>query len=467
VAWAGDERRALAALKDGTVRLLDVETGEELDVFADHTAAVRAIVCSVDGRYSISGGYDRAVRQWRLPEPRREKAPPESLPFVLLRHDGSPEEKFSTLSGAAAEAGDGDTIEILGDGPFVCPPIVLTREITLRAAAGFSPILQLESEAVESDRPQLETTAPLTLEGLVFHRIGGGQPDAYHPAHILSHRADLRIANCRFLVEGNTNLMWAVRASRSTLVDVRNSQCLGPWAGIQWEMSSGGRLLLENSLFCGKSSCLAIVYPGGELDDAQVALTGNTFIGNGLFSAVVDTEPGGVAPKERAVQVESRRNVCDVWSGYVLLSRMYGLADQDALNAFDDAAVLRRWLSWRDQSNLYRSDEFLRSVAFVGYSSPRTTILCASHAEWEDFWSFPSSGSVQGEMRYQGGNLRAMSARDLEALGADGFRLVPQSPGAAAGPAGEDLGADVDLVGPGPAFDRWKRTPAYQQWLSD
>ena len=35
------------------------------------------------------------------------------------------------------------------------------------------------------------------------------------------------------------------------------------------------------------------------------------------------------------------------------------------------------------------------------------------------------------------------------------------------GPGGKDLGADVDLVGPGPAYERWKKTPEYQQWLKD
>ena len=30
-----------------------------------------------------------------------------------------------------------------------------------------------------------------------------------------------------------------------------------------------------------------------------------------------------------------------------------------------------------------------------------------------------------------------------------------------------DLGANVDLVGPGPAYERFKQTPDYQQWLKD
>ena len=54
-----------------------------------------------------------------------------------------------------------------------------------------------------------------------------------------------------------------------------------------------------------------------------------------------------------------------------------------------------------------------------------------------------------------------------EKLTPDDFRLRPDSAGYKAGKDGKDLGADVDLVGPGPAYERWKKTPEYQQWLKD
>jgi hypothetical protein len=47
------------------------------------------------------------------------------------------------------------------------------------------------------------------------------------------------------------------------------------------------------------------------------------------------------------------------------------------------------------------------------------------------------------------------------------FRLRPDSAGYRAGPDGKDLGADVDLVGPGEAYERWKKTPEYQEWLKE
>jgi hypothetical protein len=47
------------------------------------------------------------------------------------------------------------------------------------------------------------------------------------------------------------------------------------------------------------------------------------------------------------------------------------------------------------------------------------------------------------------------------------FRLRPDSAGFRAGKDGKDLGPDIDLVGPGPAYERWKKTPEYQQWLKE
>ena len=54
-----------------------------------------------------------------------------------------------------------------------------------------------------------------------------------------------------------------------------------------------------------------------------------------------------------------------------------------------------------------------------------------------------------------------------ETITPDDFRLRPDSAGYQAGKDKKELGADVDLVGPGAAYERWKKTPEYQQWLKD
>jgi hypothetical protein len=54
-----------------------------------------------------------------------------------------------------------------------------------------------------------------------------------------------------------------------------------------------------------------------------------------------------------------------------------------------------------------------------------------------------------------------------ERTASDDFRLRPDSAGYRAGKDGKDLGADIDLVGPGEAYERWKKTPDYRQWLEE
>ena len=51
-------------------------------------------------------------------------------------------------------------------------------------------------------------------------------------------------------------------------------------------------------------------------------------------------------------------------------------------------------------------------------------------------------------------------------LTAADFRLADDSPTRGAGPGGRDPGADVDLVGPGPAYERWKKSADYPTWAA-
>jgi hypothetical protein len=383
---------------------------------------------------------------------------------VILPRDGTAEQRFGTLAQAVRSAQIGDTIEIHGNGPFLCQPIPIATPITLRAAAGFSPVLQLDGEAVKVDRPAIETTASLTLEGLVFHRIGNGRLDAYNPRHIISHRADLRIANCRFLIDSeNAYKMYAVRGEQSPHLDVRNCQFFGPWNyGVNWTMAAGGHMSVDNSLFAS-TRCVALTHSVPILEDVTVSVTGNTFVSDEIFGVMTGANPRSSTAKVPGARVQSSSNV---WYGGVLSATAYGFKDQDEVQAFEDAAVLRGWLDWRDQNNLYRSGRsFLVSTA-SGPASRRVP-LAKNHAEWNDFWGLEATGSLQGEILFRGGDLRAQSAALLEQLPPDDFRLAPQSPGAGAGPNGEDLGANVDLVGPGPAYERWKTTPDYQQWLEE
>jgi hypothetical protein len=122
--------------------------------------------------------------------------------------------------------------------------------------------------------------------------------------------------------------------------------------------------------------------------------------------------------------------------------------------------MLRRMLAWRDQANLYAPD-----VNALHYQFAREEGLAV--ADWRSFWGVRPQDFVEGRVRYQGGDLLARLADEPEKITPDDFRLRPDSDGYRAGPDGKDLGADVDLVGPGPAYERWKQTAEYQEWLKE
>jgi hypothetical protein len=229
-------------------------------------------------------------------------------------------------------------------------------------------------------------------------------------------------------------------------------------------MAPGGHMSVGNSLFAS-TRCLALTYPVRNLQDATISVTGNTFISDDIFGVMTGADLRSSTAKVPDARVQSSSNV---WYGHVLSVTAYGFKDQDEVQTYEDAAVLRGWLVWRDKNNLYRSGRsFLVSSAVASSQPSRRVPLARNHAEWNDFWGLEATGSLQDEILFRGGDLCAQPAPTLEKLPPEHFCLAPQSPGTGAGPDGEDLGVDVDLVGPGPAYERWKATKEYQEWLKD
>jgi hypothetical protein len=124
-------------------------------------------------------------------------------------------------------------------------------------------------------------------------------------------------------------------------------------------------------------------------------------------------------------------------------------------------------VQWRGSQNVYGfANGFLRQSVDDDYrKGVRTTLKDLN--EWRQFWGSPETECIQGTVKFQGGDLLAKAANTQETLTPEDFRLRPDSAGYRAGLGGKDLGADIDFVGPGPAYERWQKTPAYQQWRQD
>ena len=66
IAFSPDGRTALCGSLDGTLKLLDLATGRELQRFSGHKSGVISLAFSPDGRTAVSGSYDRAIKRWDI-----------------------------------------------------------------------------------------------------------------------------------------------------------------------------------------------------------------------------------------------------------------------------------------------------------------------------------------------------------------------------------------------------------------
>ena len=66
VAMSPDGGRAVSASLDETLKVWDLETGEELRTLAGHSNEVRDVAVTADGRHAVSASSDKTLKVWDL-----------------------------------------------------------------------------------------------------------------------------------------------------------------------------------------------------------------------------------------------------------------------------------------------------------------------------------------------------------------------------------------------------------------
>jgi hypothetical protein len=396
-------------------------------------------------------------RQWLAEAGRMTSA---VRPFAVLS-EGKPERPFATLTEAAASASGGDVIEIRGDGPFISGPVNLKdKALTIRAGAGSSPFLRLSKDELPPNTPLLRTRAALVLEGLELRRDDRERPQAGRVEYLVeSTGAPVRLANCRFEVALRAVGGAAVGLS-SPVFEARNCLFVVGGTFADWVCPTGGRLALENNAVrAGSTAALFCHFRDGDTRDVSLRLARNTVAGTGV-GFFVHGLPKGLTG-DPPLRLELTDNVFAADGRYL---SMFPLNQQQAVHspgqrtlpAAEAEALYRQLVAWRERRNVYTEPAtFLRLYSTDGEltpTRPRTAL-----ADWEQFWGLKDTGSVQGRVRFRGNAPDRPTPDDL--------RLAADSKGYRAGEGGRDLGVDTDLVGPGPAYERWKTTPDYQAWL--
>jgi hypothetical protein len=400
----------------------------------------------------------------------RPAARPEPGAFVLMGDKGVEVGKYDTLAVAVERASHGDTVEIRGDGPFVTDPIRPgAKALTIRAGAGCAPVIESSQMPVKDDPYLLRTEGRLVVEGLEL-RI---PRHSEYRALVGSRGAPLYVCNCKLVVnEGRLpETRYAVDAVGSPRGQVRNCLIVVPSEGVVLYCQPGMQWTIEN---CLSATLATALWVGPQSDNpfsgTKLRLSRNTFLTrdvvfslSGPGEALADQFRAGKSIDPALVSVES--NVFQAGYAFYLNSQTpkhpLGLPIQEQRQA------ISKLIRWQERTNVYgRGIE-----SFIGLhgSSERpnvSNVLLKDLAEWIAFWGLKETGTLHDTVRLRG-DPRELVEETPDDILPDDFRLRPESAGYQAGPDGKDLGADVDLVGPGAAYERWKKTPDYEQWLNE
>jgi tetratricopeptide (TPR) repeat protein len=230
-----------------------------------------------------------------------------------------------------------------------------------------------------------------------------------------------------------------------------------------------GRIQLDNNVIATWRMLPVMVPVDRTLKDTLFHLNHNTLIGDvAAIQIVLDAAPDAITgdgnPLVTPLRLQASANIFDGNDSALSFQSFQPtapfLAEPGKTEEF-----LRRLAEWRDEHNLYADQARLLRLWVGGkrLAGPQWETL----ADWQRLWALAASDSQHGRVNYQGGDLHSRLTTAPEKLTPDDFRLRPDSAGYRAGPDGKDLGADVNLVGPGAAYERWKKTPEYQAWLKD
>ncbi|HAA49118.1 MAG TPA: hypothetical protein DCE43_05320 [Planctomycetaceae bacterium] len=376
-------------------------------------------------------------------------------PFAVFDADGGNSRRFSQLSEAAAAAHDGEVVEVDGDGPFESGMIDLgSKAITLRAAAGRRPRITLAENFDQPDDVALIRTAGrLRLEGIEFVRatdrepgqLVGRPPDAI----LVARSAPLEVINCRFTATGPAVGLMAQQVARCQISNCEFVCLRG--SAVDWACPDGGRLEMSNCVQVGQLGVF-VHFHRRDLRDVSVRVDQSTFVAG---SAVRLAVPPGRIPQP--IEIVASFNVFDTIDAVLEIERPRDMRRGPPGGRQPLEGRSPSWLHWMGNQNLFRIERGMMSIRHQGRRFP-VPWAPRRLRDWEEFWGGNERGSLETS---SGEAARALSQRaddNPSSVTARSFRLRPDSPGRERGPTGRDLGARVEWVGPGSAFETWKRS---------
>jgi serine/threonine protein kinase len=422
-------------------------------------AAAALVVAGLFALLAWSGAL-RSSRQTESvavkPEPVVSKSQqPKSVPpgFTIA----STGEHFAGLAAAIAAAGDGQTIEVHGNGPFLTPPLTIEgKRLTIRAAADGVPVFMAEGLGTPSARPFLQTDADLRLEGLEVRwamevPVGRTEFDFLARCIIAATHGKLQLAHCRVISTLSEKFNACAGGSCPELVLKDCHLIAKDGVGVFFGAEPSGNFVVEGCLLenrIGVSILQNAGVPGSTPPRAR--LWGSTLIASRGIQLMLE------APPRQPLPIAASHNLFDCEHLVMINVVRPPRLPKNAAKLENIAGLVQATATWTEQANVHRAGMNYMVRGAMARPATIATADIDTLPKWLELWKLPIDVSIAGDIRYEP---RANSSS-------------PAPPAVSAvdnptGPVPAKFGARPDRVGPGDGYRAWRSSSEYLHWPSD
>jgi hypothetical protein len=360
--------------------------------------------------------------------------------FEILHR--KPAARFDTLDEAVQAAKAGETIRINGPGPYKVGHLELSKDLVIQAGFGYSPIIKHEIGVNRLGiklRPETDANArdmftiaggKVTLEGL---RLQMDPPQYKKPVPwraVTVKSGSLRLLNCT-VSETNKQGTTGVIVETPGQTVIRNCLFVGGRAAVELAPSGSQELVFDNSI-CFSNAGIVLSSDAGDKSPFDLKLS--------LSNSVFQVKEVIVSPKLKGtVDVVSR--LCVYQGDWLGSNFVAGASDV-------------KGRSWKGSLNIYDVKQW------IGASGKAAGNIKDVRA-WIALWGNVESDSFNRIAPFVG--LRQVGNFSHECSPQDWQLELP--PDADALLQRARTGVNSFLAGPGVAFDQYRETIAYSDWL--
>lgn len=383
-----------------------------------------------------------------------------SSPFILLGSAGAADRRYPTLEAACSDSVDGSIIELRFDGVQRQRPIRVTKKITIRAAQGKSPQLEIAPLAGTTDDGRLITVSGGSLSLVKVNLIARSSE---HPASEIWTLFSVQRGEQLRLEDTAVTLVQS-SGRRVKLVEFRPSEMdslMGLDAGKSPTKSSPFRVELENSMIRGDGDVFQVSHTQGlriSVKNSIVVVNGTLLRSEGTSDTSRPSIPIEIQLERNTLVVNGGLIACDAGELPRALSRIDLRATNNIITAIKqpDVAVaplvfmtgnlpqdnFTRLLEWNGLKNFYDPFEIFWSTQSTYVTGKNVSL---KFADWVRFWGSEREVDANTKLIFW---LEGWSKKPFSSLTPWDFTLdsnVPRdNPAIAGANDGGDAGVDLE-----------------------